>query len=588
MRLSRTLPLAVLVCIFAEPAQAKDSELYGSVVDGLRLGLTVTPSRSVLPSDLEVRITLQNTSSSRKSIPISTCHSISWASYARLLVRTDGGKTYRLAFSGMVDTADLHPHIPLELAPSETLTVTRRLTELAEHFPAEDADLGLAEKLLSAKQIELAADFFSSEKGVPKLRSGQAIQRFGLSPIDKPLSTGCVAQIATSYHVACALNRAGTPYCWGDTEPGFNPDTKRHEVSIPRAITRLRKGVRSLSFGTSELCTITTEGVFCVRGGNDSVSVNRLTLPYRIYGLPPSVARLWTGSADQCAQTDAGALWCWGRSFLSAPPGSVGTEWRAKEHSALGHDVTSVVMGAQHACAQKRDGSVFCWGENKAGQIGNGTLVGTEDPTLVSGFGGPIRQLAAGHNFTCGLREDGQVLCFGKNEYGALGKDIQTAFSRPFVRSDLGKENVALFAAQNQLCAQKLDGKLVCMGVVAQDSQRLTTQTPQLVERIPSELSAVSFGPRDTCTLSKQGQVHCYGETPGAMKLPDEPSPPAGAQPIIGLSDVASVQLGHSFFCALTRAGKVSCWGDGSGGQLGAGKLTMAKRPIGLSIPCDD
>ena len=91
MRLSRTLPLAVLVCIFAEPAQAKDSELYGSVVDGLRLGLTVTPSRSVLPSDLEVRITLQNTSSSRKSIPISTCHSISWASYARLL-RVPTGK----------------------------------------------------------------------------------------------------------------------------------------------------------------------------------------------------------------------------------------------------------------------------------------------------------------------------------------------------------------------------------------------------------------------------------------------------------------------------------------------------------------
>ena len=115
----------------------------------------------------------------------------------------------------MVDTADLHPHIPLgACAIPETLTVTRRLTELAEHFPAEDADLGLCGKAAFSKTDRACGRLLSSRKGVPKLRSGQTIQRFGLVQLTSHYRRD-VAQIATSYHVACALNRAGTPYCWG-------------------------------------------------------------------------------------------------------------------------------------------------------------------------------------------------------------------------------------------------------------------------------------------------------------------------------------------------------------------------------------
>lgn len=588
MRTSWALWLIPLLGLSPGRAHAEPTAALGSTVDGLQLGLSLTPARSVLPSDIEVRVTLHNSGRTAKTIPISTCHSITWASYARLLVRPSGGKTYRLALQGMIDTADLHPHEPLKLGPGETIEARRKLSELAEFSPSDDSDLGLPDKLLTTPQVELWADFSTEGKASPTLTSGHLTQRFGLSPIDKPLSPGCVAQLVTSPHVACALSRAGTPYCFGDTAPGWDPDTKRNEVSIPRAISRLRRGVRSIDFAGAALCALTADGVFCVHGGSDSVSINRLTIPYRVVGLPPNLTRLWTGSGDACAQTGEGALWCWGRSHLSAPPGIPVTEWIAKERTELGSDVSQVVIGNEHACAAKRDGSVYCWGDNKWGQLGNGSLTSTETPTKVSDLGGPIQQLVGGDGFTCGLRPDGQVLCFGRSEYGAIGKALRTPQQKPFVRTDLGSENAKLFAGGQELCAQRRDGSLYCMGLLGLGNSLLTSPTPQLVAGVPRELSSMSFGARDTCTLSSGGQVHCYGETPRAMKLPSEPDPPDGVQLISGLSETSQVQLGNSFFCALSRAGKVSCWGDGSGGQLGAGKLTMAKRPVALSIPCDD
>ena len=82
--------------------------------------------------------------------------------------------------------------------------------------------------------------------------------------------------------------------------------------------------------------------------------------PQRIGGFPSGLNRLFMGAADLCAQTESGALWCWGRALLTVPPGGLLTEWRAKELAALGQDVVEVAMGAAHACARKRSGEVMC------------------------------------------------------------------------------------------------------------------------------------------------------------------------------------------------------------------------------------
>src|SRR5207244_18667 len=69
-------------------------------------------------------------------------------------------------------------------------------------------------------------------------------------------------------------------------------------------------------------------------------------------------------------------------------------------------------IGARHACGTDRDLHVFCWADNSRGQ--------TTPPD------GIYRDLTAGHNHTCAIRQDGNdagaapgtIVCWGDNSLG--------------------------------------------------------------------------------------------------------------------------------------------------------------------------
>ena len=141
-------------------------------------------------------------------------------------------------------------------------------------------------------------------------------------------------------------------------------------------------------------------------------------------------------------------------------------------------------------------------------------LLATEDPTLVSGFGGPIRQLAAGHNFTCGLREDGQVLCFGKNEYGALGKDIQTAFRVRLCDPTWVKKMWRCLPPKISSVRRSSTG-MVCMGWLHRTPNGLRPRLRSLSNGFPASFPPCRLVPviparyrnRDRCTVT--GNAGC-------------------------------------------------------------------------------
>lgn len=566
-----------------DSVQANPDPQFGSPVSGVRLGLSLTPESPVLPSDLSVLVTLHNTTSQRKTLPASLCGQITWLAYAEAVIRIDGRKLYRIPLQAMIDTADLHDHGPLVLAPNQKLEATLSFADLAQQYPLPDGDQPLSVRLRDAKQIELWIEL--SIKQSSTIRSPSFRRSFGLKPIQKPLSTSCVAQLVTSYNQACMLNRAGTPYCWGETDTGLPPE---NESSYPRALRWLPQGTTSIGFGNGELCAVTTDrDVLCIGAIHDGQSSRKLMSPRRVAGLPHGLSRIVSGTADQCALTDAGSLWCWGRVPLSLPPSSVMTEWRAQPMSALGADVVEVVLGWQHACARKRSGEVMCWGDNKVGQLGIGTQDTTETPKAVVGIGGEAKKLVAGNHFACVLRTDGKVLCWGKNEYGTLGRNITSAQLTATERTDLGTDLIDLFAGYNQLCALHQDGRIQCLGTVALSDSILSTQTPVTLDGIPSDVAEITIGPRDACARTRQGALWCWGESLRALAMPNEKKPPLGPQPVAGLPSVASCHIGHGFLCAATPAGRVYCWGDGTGGQLGSGRITMSAKPLPLSIPCD-
>jgi len=80
-----------------------------------------------------------------------------------------------------------------------------------------------------------------------------------------------------------------------------------------------------------------------------------------------------------------------------------------------------VSAGNEHACGVKTDGSVACWGDNSYGQAsppsGASTPTNTPTPTL-TGAGVHFVQVSADQFYTCGVKTDGGVACWGNNDYG--------------------------------------------------------------------------------------------------------------------------------------------------------------------------
>jgi len=119
--------------------------------------------------------------------------------------------------------------------------------------------------------------------------------------------------------------------------------------------------------------------------------------------------------------------------------------WNFHDVFLAGSGFVKVTVGNNFACALKGDGTVWCWGGNDSGQLGNGTInpppppaacglgittncawVMSEShpaPVQVSGLTGVTAIKAAWGN-VCALKSDGTAWCWGNNDGGSLGSDV--------------------------------------------------------------------------------------------------------------------------------------------------------------------
>ena len=73
---------------------------------------------------------------------------------------------------------------------------------------------------------------------------------------------------------------------------------------------------------------------------------------------------------------------------------------------------TPLAAGEDYTCAIRGDGTVRCWGNGDLGQLGNGSEANSSVPTTVSGIGN-VAALAAAWVDTCALQNDGTIRCWG-------------------------------------------------------------------------------------------------------------------------------------------------------------------------------
>lgn len=240
-------------------------------------------------------------------------------------------------------------------------------------------------------------------------------------------------------------------------------------------------------------------------------------------------------------------------------------------------DVTSIDNGGNFSCAVRSDATLWCWGRNGYGEVGTGSTAAEVTSPQPIPWPQPMQSVATGINSACALTTTGAVLCWGRNVYGEVGNGTQTQQPTPVVTIASGMTALGIGYTEH-MCAIASDGSLWCWGsdVTGESggpaSAPGSVLTPQKVAGLGLPVIAVSVGDGDTCAITSDTALWCWGDNlygqlgyaTGAIDWSTTPQQVTA----IG-TGVVKVAVGFSQTCAVKSDGTLWCWGDNSYGELG-------------------
>jgi alpha-tubulin suppressor-like RCC1 family protein len=211
-----------------------------------------------------------------------------------------------------------------------------------------------------------------------------------------------------------------------------------------------------------------------------------------------------------------------------------------------------VAAGRKQVCAVLDSDEVACAGYllefNPAWDDVNAP--GQESTEVVSGVNG-VGEIAEASVHICVLKKGGDVVCWGRNDSGQLGRGITETYSMtpgPVALPALAK---AIGVGVSHSCAVLVDDTVWCWG---RNDGGNGDGTPTSV-RVRGQVGALP-----------DGGVDAYVTTPRKI----EGLPAAAVHSVVG---------GYDHSCALVQGGAVYCWGSNGHGQLGRGKDPDASAP---------
>jgi alpha-tubulin suppressor-like RCC1 family protein len=183
----------------------------------------------------------------------------------------------------------------------------------------------------------------------------------------------------------------------------------------------------------------------------------------------------------------------------------------------LGDKWVQLAAGGLHTCGLRENGIVECWGKNDKGQA---------NPPSDARFS----QITAGDSHSCGLQKDpnaGVPRCWGDNTWGNVGDVPQVAFEK-------------LSAGAFFTCGLQLDHTALCWG---QNDDGQTNVVPG------EQYKDISAGAHHTCAIRVDGTIYCWGQNDC-----DQATYPGG-------NNWEHIASGTQFSCAIDDVGEITCWG---------------------------
>jgi len=263
-----------------------------------------------------------------------------------------------------------------------------------------------------------------------------------------------------------------------------------------------------------------------------------------------------------------------------------------------------ISTGNFHTCVIQ--GSPYCWGVNDAGQLGDGTLLTRDSPTLV-----PLdaAEVSCGLAHTCFLLVNGSVACTGNNTFGQLGNGNFISQSSPVLISGLNATKVV--SGERHTCVILQEGTVSCFG--ENTSGKLANLSLKGLgnQNVPVMTDPtggtgnldIALGGEHTCVLNSDGGVQCsgknthhqvddrnQGETDGTFIMSRDDYEMSNfyyytwSDPLINSlnSNFLAISAGEKHTCGIVTEGKVLCWGANYNGQCG--DQTTSFNPLIMTV----
>jgi len=262
--------------------------------------------------------------------------------------------------------------------------------------------------------------------------------------------------------------------------------------------------------------------------------------------------------------------------------------WGLNTPSVLDSVTTQVSTGLYHGCGLSTAGGVKCWGNNAHGQLGNGSIVDSSLPVIVTGLTGGVAVIAGGGTHTCALTMTGGVKCWGNNSDGQLGNNSTTDSNTPVDVTGLTSGVAAIATGGSHTCALTTTGGVKCWGHNTDgelgNNSTVASPTPVDVAGLTSGVAAIAAGGFHTCALTTAGGVKCWGANGEGQLGNGSATTSLTAVNVSGLaSGVAAITTGGYHTCVLTTAGGVKCWGGNGNGQLGNNSTAANPTPVDVA-----
>ena len=409
---------------------------------------------------------------------------------------------------------------------------------------------GLAEAVAEAADLAGLLSLSSRFPGFCGVRPGGAVECSDFwRPEDIP--AGRFGAVSAGWLTACGLRVDGSVECWGGVRDWSDP-------AVPAG------AFVAVGSGGFRACGLRPGG-----------GLECWTQPVR--GLREEEALAWSaahpggafdavsvGYAHVCGLRPGGAVECWGEDWFG-------------QSTAPGGRFLAVAAGVSHSCGLRPDGSVECWGEDSidsgffgfsedryeeaysdplgpleddalskrerfgvltlgAAALGEETLgvlveraAGWEPP------GGPYKAISAGAGFTCGLRLDGEVACWGSVAGGEPRIPL-------VVYAEVAGERVRELHAAKRAEIQRHPGE-----------EDASSQNSEGAGPSPDGSSSSEpdvGGEVGTSLLGLRFELYLYSTVVGQLMVVD---PPAG--PFV------AIDAGFLRACGLRPGGEVECWG---------------------------